>query len=109
MKDFLTELEISKVEAFCADDVMFEAVKKVLLQGIYSQGVIQKGYKHDPLQNAAFNLASLAVQNPIPDAELGANIRGMWSGVNYLHNAMTDLEKIKSDLQSPYVEENTAI
>lgn len=109
MKEFLTELEISKIEAFCADDVMFEAVKKVLLQGIYSQGVIVKGFKHDPLQNAAFNLASLAVQNPIPDEELGANIRGMWAGVNYLHNAMNDLEKIKSDVQSPFVEENNAI
>lgn len=109
MKEFLTDLEIAKVEAFCADGVMFEAVKKVLLQGIYSQGVIQKGFKHNPLENAAFNLASLAVQNPIPDEELGANIRGMWAGVNYLHNAMTDLEKIKLEkevVDSPY---NSAI
>lgn len=109
MKEFLTDLEISKIEAFCADEVMFDAVKKVLLQGIYSHGVIQKGFKHDPLNNAAFNLASLSVQNPIPDAELGANIRGMWAGINYLHNAMKDLENIKLDIESPYTEENTAI
>jgi hypothetical protein len=109
MQQYLNELEITKVEQFCADKVMFEAVKKILLSGIYSQGVIEKGFKHDPLQNAAFNLASQAITNPIPDAELGANLRGMWAGVNYLHNAYRELERIKS-LQSPYVEEtNEAI
>lgn len=109
MQDYLTEAEILKIEQFCADKVMFDAVKKVLLQGIYSQGVIAKGLKHDPLTNAAFNLASLAVNNPIPDEELGANIRGMWTGVNYLHNALRDLENIKTSketLESPY---NSAI
>lgn len=105
MKEFLTELEVQKIELFCSDDVMFEAVRKVLLQGIYSQGVVQKGFTHDPLKNAAFNLASQAITNPIPDAELGANLRGMWAGVNYLHNAFRDLESIKEKkeiVESPY-------
>jgi len=107
MKEFLTELEITKVEQFCQDKVMFDAVKKILLSGIYSQGVIEKGFKHDPLQNAAFNLASQAITNPIPDAELGANLRGMWAGVNYLHNAYKELERIKETkdvVESPYNE-----
>ena len=109
MQEFLTELEVLKVEQFCQDKVMFDAVRKILLKGIYSEGVVQKGFKHDPLQNAAFNLASQVITNPIPDAELGANLRGMWAGVNYLHNAYKELERIKS-LQSPYVEEtNEAI
>jgi hypothetical protein len=107
MQQYLTELEVTKVEQFCADKVMFEAVKKILLSGIYSHGVIEKGFKHDPLQNAAFNLASQAITNPIPDAELGANLRGMWAGVNYLHNAYKELEKIKGDkneVESPFNE-----
>ena len=107
MQQFLTELEISKVEQFCEDKVMSEAVKKVLLSGIYSQGVIEKGFDHDPLQNAAFNLASQAITNPIPDAELGANLRGMWAGVNYLHNAYKELSKIKERkevVESPFNE-----
>jgi len=107
MKDILTDLEVAKVEAFCADEVMYEAVKKVLLACIYSHGVITKGQAHDPLQNAAFNLASLSVQNPIPDAELGANIRGMWAGVNYLRNGFDTLDRIKTnnDSQEPLVNE----
>lgn len=107
MKEYLSELEIQKVEQFYQDEVMREAVKKVLLAGIYSHGVIAKGFKHDPLQNAAFNLASQAITNPIPDAELGANLRGMWAGVNYLHNAFKELSRIKEDkepIETPYNE-----
>ena len=107
MQEYLTELEVEKIEQFCKDDVMYEAVRKIILQGIYSQGVIEKGLKHDPLKNAAFNLASLSVSNPIPDAELGANIRGMWAGVNYLKNAFDSLESIrskKSEVETPYNE-----
>lgn len=109
MKDYLSELEVEKIEQFCKDEVMFEAVKKVLLQGIYTHGVIEKGFKPNPLQNAAFNLASLSVSNPIPDAELGANIRGMWAGVNYLKNAVDDLKSIRRDVVSPIQDTNEAI
>jgi len=107
MQEYLTDLEVSKIEAFCKDKDMYEAVKKVLLQGIYTHGVVKKGFKHDPLQNAAFNLASLSVQNPIPDKELGANIRGMWAGVNYLKNGFDSLDKVKAEvelIESPYNE-----
>jgi hypothetical protein len=37
MKDYLTDLEVVKIEAFCADKEMFEAVKKVVLQHLYTQ------------------------------------------------------------------------
>jgi hypothetical protein len=107
--EYLTDLEKVKIETFCADNDMYEAVKKVLLSGIYSQGVLEKGLPHDPLKNAAFNLASLAVSNPIPDEDLGAHIRSMWTGVNYLHNAFNELDRVKSNIESPYVETNEAI
>ena len=106
MQNYLTESEVLKIEKFCEDKEMYEAVRKVLLQGVYTQGTIQKGHTPNPLENAAFNLASLSVTNPIPDAELGANIRGMWAGVNYLKNAFDSLDKIKSKedepVESPY-------
>ncbi len=108
MQKFLTEIEIEKIENMCKDEVLVGAIKKVLLQGVYSQGVIQKGFEHDPLTNAAFNLASLSVTNPIPDEELGANIRGMWAGVNYIKNAFDSLLSIKAikaePVETPYNE-----
>lgn len=107
MQDYLTELEVEKIENFCKDEVLFEAVRKVMLQGIYTHGTVQKGVNINPLKNGAFGLASVAMNNPIPDEALGQHIRGMWAGLNALENAYTDLKSIKKDkdlIESPYNE-----
>lgn len=109
MKDYLTDLEIVKIETFCADKDMHEAVRKVLLQALYTHGTIQKGKDvFNPQTNAALALASLAVANPIPDAEIGAQVRAMFSGINALKNAFDSLNNIKSSdgavVESPYNE-----
>lgn len=109
MKESLTDVEIAKIEAFCADKVMFDAVKKVILEGIYFQGTIKKGLTPNPLINGALSLASLSTGNPIPDEELGANIRGIWAGLNALENAYKKLETIKRDDGSVISEYNEAI
>lgn len=105
MNNILTDLEIVKIEAFCADEAMYNAVKKVLLAGLYTHGVPQKGEKHDPLINGAFALVSLAGDNPIPDEQLGAHLRGTWFGINALENGYRALNSIKS--KKPEDEEST--
>lgn len=105
----LTDLEIAKIEAFCADKEMYAAVRKILLQGIYTHGTIQDGFTPDPLQNAAFNLAALSITNPIPDEQLGQHIRGMWAGVNAMKNAFDSLDSIKSTGEAVLSEYNEAI
>ena len=106
--NYLTDLEKVKIETFCKDTEMYNAVKKVLLQGVYTHGTVQLGYEPDPLTNAAFNLAALAITNPIPDDMLGQNIRGMWAGVNAIKNAFDSLDSVKApkneDVESPYNE-----
>ena len=106
-RDVLTEVEIAKIENFCKDEVLVGAVRKVLLQGLYVQGTVQKGFDVDPLQNGAFSLASIAVNNPIPDAEIGAGVRAQWAGMNFLKNAFDSLNLIKTvkeEEESPYNE-----
>jgi hypothetical protein len=107
MKDYLTDLQVAKIEAFCNDKEMFDAVKLVILQHLYTQGVIEKGKKHNPLFNRAFSLVQLATQNPIPNEELGAHLRGIWEGVNALEGGFSELSKItspKEDVETPYNE-----
>lgn len=107
MQDYLTELEIEKIENFCKDEVLFEAVRKVILQGLYTHGTVQKGLPTKPLKNGALGLAAIAMNNPIPDEALGQHIRSMWSGLNALENAYTDLKSIKKEsqlIESPYNE-----
>lgn len=103
MKEFLTDIEIAKIEAFNKDEVLVQAVKKVLLQHIYSQGVIKKGEQHNPLKNRALVL----VGGDIPNEELGAQLRALWEGVNALETGFTELETIKiqvDSVESPYNE-----
>lgn len=107
MKEYLTELEIAKIEAFNSDQVLVDAVKKVLLQGIYTHGTIQQGVTPNPLQNGALSLAAAATNNPITDELLGQHIRGVWSGLNALENAFKSLQGIKANkevVESPYNE-----
>lgn len=107
--DYLTDLQKAKIEQFVADTEMYDAVYKVLLQGLYTMGVVKKDEPtQDPLVNGAFHLAALAVQNPIPDAEIGANVRAMFAGINALNNALEDLRSIKlpkaESIESPFNE-----
>ena len=106
-KDFLTDLEIAKIEAFCSDKAMYEAVRKVILQGIYTHGTVKKEGIVNPVVNGAFSLASLAMENPIPDEQLGAHIRTMWAGINAMKNAFDTLDTIKQEVplvETPYNE-----
>lgn len=106
--NYLTDLEKVKIETFCKDADMFNAVKKVLLEGIYTHGVLEEGVVHDPLQNAAFHLASVSVDNPIPDEIIGQHTRGMFYGINALVVGFRKLQSVttkpKGDVESPYNE-----
>lgn len=109
MEKQLNDFEIKKIETFCADEEMYNAVKKVLLEGIYHHGVNKPGMVSDPLVNGALSLASLSTNNPIPDSELGAHIRGVWAGLNALENAYKKLKTINSKVVSEEAPTNEAI
>lgn len=104
-----TELEVSKIEQFCADIEMFNAVKKVLLAGIYSHGTVQRGFTPDPLKNGALSLVHLSTANPVTDEVLGQHIRGVWEGLNALQNAIQNLQSIKSEVKEVVSPFNEAI
>lgn len=107
MKEQLNDLEISKIEQFCKDEAMYNAVKKVLLAGLYTHGTIQRGFTPDPLKNGALSLVHLSTSNPITDEVLGQHIRGVWEGINALQNALQNLNQIKADpkpVETPFNE-----
>ena len=104
MKDYLTDLEVVKIEAFNSDTDMVEAVKKVLLAQLYSQGVIKKGEPHDPFKNRAI---ALVANGDVSDNELGSRLRAWWEGINALKEGFSILKNIKSKkevIETPYNE-----
>ena len=105
----LSELETVKVEAFCADKEMYNAVKKVILASIYTHGVNIAGEAPNPTLNGAYSMVSLSTNNPIPDEIIGQQLRAQWAGINALQNGFNELDKVKTKIESPYQEENEAI
>ena len=105
---YLSDHEKQSIEAFCNNKAMFNAVKKVILSGIYEQGTLKEDEEPSPLENMAFHLASLSTKNPIPDEQLGQHIRGMWNGVNALEIGFKKLETFKQ-VKKGKPEKNPAI
>ena len=105
MKDSLNEVEVEKIEAFVKDKVLFEAVRKVLLDSIYSQGVMKKGEAHNPFKNRAFALIAENTDND----QLGKNIKAWFEGVNALEAGYKELESIKVEKEEILSPLNEAI
>ena len=105
-KEILTPLQISKIEQFNGDTDMKEAVKQVLLAGLYEHGVVKKGKTLEPRHNGAYSMVALATNNPIPDEIIGQQLRAQWAGINALENAFQRIEEIKSKkkekVESPF-------
>lgn len=80
----LTDVEKEKLIQFSSDKVMFQAVEKVVLAGLYTNGTLRQGKDANPLTNAAFSLASAREYS---DEQLGQDLRGMWEGINALEGA----------------------
>ena len=97
----LTDLQVAKIETFCKDAEMYNAVRKVILAGIYEHGRVQEDYVGDPLINGAYSLASLALTNPIPPELVGNQVMAQFAGINAMKNAFDDLDSIKSVKEEP--------
>lgn len=84
MKHYLTPLEHEKVVQFNEDATMREAVKKVLLEGLYSVGTLEAGKEADA-RNWAFNLAGLN-DMAMDDATVGNLLKVTAKGIAALED-----------------------
>ncbi len=108
MKEYLTDLEIAKIEQFCKDETMYEAVRKVMLASTYYAGSLIKGKKLEP-RNQAFDLIASATRNgqKVTNEELGQELRGLFFGVDTVEQGFARLKLIKNEeegIPSPYNE-----
>lgn len=108
LKDQLTDLEISKIEQFCSDENMFNAVKKILLATLYFDGTFALGEEF-PVKNQAFGLIAQAYANgsDVSNENLGQSLRGLYEGVNLLAQGFAQLKTIKrkeEPVETPYNE-----
>lgn len=93
---YLSEVEIEKIKAFQEDEVMREAVKKVLLSDVYQNGVMKPGEKHNALKNAALGLmyGPTGHQKELSNEELGARLRSYNEGIQNVEKGFNKIEAI---------------
>jgi hypothetical protein len=85
VQEFLSDNEKVLLGVFYKNVELREAVKKVLLFGLYNNGTLKKGKSADPLRNAAFNL--VAHRGDYSNEQIGSDLRALWEGVNALESA----------------------
>ncbi len=91
--EILNETEKILVQQFYQNELMREAVKKVLLKAIYSDGVLKPGEPADPMQNLLVSWVSSNLDKP--DAEVGSNVRAVFWGLNSLQIGFNNLSTYK--------------
>ena len=101
----LNDVEKVEVEKFANNTAMMEAVKKVLLTGIYFNGTLRKEENADPTQNFALSLAFLSGnKDPVTqqlhpvysDEELGQDLRAGSEGIRMVERGFTNLSAYAS-------------
>lgn len=89
----LSDIEKQKIESFCADEIMFEAVKKVLLAGIYDNGVLEEGKPAEPRKNFALSL--VLGGGEFTDEHIGRVLRAQGEGIRTVETGFTKLKEVK--------------
>lgn len=96
MEEYLSVVEKEKIAAFVGDEVMFEAVKKVLLFDLYQNGTLKPDKKAVPVRNAALSLYFANQEGEISDEALGRDLRALASGIHTVEGAFGKLKGLGS-------------
>ena len=99
--EFLNDLEIESVKRFMGDKLAKEAVRKILLAGVYANGVLKEGEPASPTRNAAFGLlmGNGGAMRPVQNEQLGAELRAMIEGMMIVEEGFQKLERYAQDTE----------
>jgi hypothetical protein len=111
LSEYLTDLEIAKIQQFNDDIVMSEAIKKVMFSVINIRGGLVKGKKLEPLKNGALGLVALSGSGKavVTDEYLGQDLRAYYYALQLLESSFMELQKLKLKKEEGTPTENPAI
>ncbi len=109
VKDILSEREVQEMEKFVNNDVMVQAIEKVILYGVYYNGTLLKGKEAKPMMNFALNMITNAkMMNSSPtDEMLGRELRGASEGIMLLQSALRMLKTLKKEEEEKVIDKKT--
>ena len=106
LRQILSDAEIQQLQAFNANPLMKEAVRKVLLMPIYYQGTLQGGQPPNPLFN--FALGFVSSNSGLTDEQAGRYLKVQAEGINAVEIAFNRISEFQA-VSEPLPPANDAI
>lgn len=97
---FLSDLERDTLQAFVQNEVMKEALKKVILDGILNMGIQKEGEKTGLLRNWVFGIDPQGVMS---DEDFGRMVKVRTEAMILLEQAYTKLNELAQPVETPKV------
>ena len=92
---YLNDIEKDKITSFLNDEILKEAVRKVLLKPAYSDGIMEPGKPTEPYMNFALNIYKSQDGTMYSDEELGRLTKVRRLAVELIQTGFKELEKMK--------------
>ena len=109
MFDYLSKVEVDLIAQANENPVLIEAIKKVILKGVYLQGVLNPDKPAKPMLNAALGLVAQTQNGLISNEDLGADLRAFFEGAKMVEVGFDQLATIKNKKEAVEPLGNVAI
>lgn len=111
LDEVLSATEKAAVERANEDEILMQALEKVLLAGLYDNGSLQAGFRANPTRNFALTtlIASISQGKEINFDAVGRDVWGSAMGVYLVSNAFKELRKLKKVDVKNETKENRAV
>jgi len=104
--NYLNDIEKSEIEKFVENKTQFEAVRKVLLAGIYFNGTLTAGEPADARKNFLLAQLTQPIMENAPIAEYGSHAKSLVNGVKLIETGFNDFEKFRKVETEPKAKVN---
>jgi serine protease inhibitor len=104
--DYLNDIERAEIEKFVENKTQFEAVRKVLLAGIYFNGTLVEGKPADARKNFLLALLTQPIMENAPIEEFGHYAKSLIQGVKLVETGFNDFEKFRKVESEPKPKKN---
>lgn len=109
LQEVLSDQEQLAIQMFVDNDVQREAVKKILLYGVYNTGTLKKGEPSDPTRNFAFGIVQTTEAQGLGDDMIGRRIRAAWEGAQIVESGFQELAMFKTEKDELQPKSNPAV
>ena len=91
---YLSDTEKNSVISFCQNEVMYRAVKKVVLHTVTHQGTLQPNEPAEP-SNWVFGIGANTMGSTPSNEQLGEELKASLRGLSYLEDGFKKLHEIQ--------------